>query len=1032
LGGFIYTWKEISMKKFIRFFSQRLVLLSVMVVLVFVWGIYSAAQMKTEYLPQINNPTVMVTWKSPAEVDNVKIEQFNNNLIQSLKEVEGMKSIQSTIYKQGLFSSLTFSQNVDIEQAERNIQNAIQRVNLPADSSRPEIQRISSDAFPFMEISASSANIEKQLSEINGVKRVDVTGNGQKGLVVQLDNQKLLDHGLRFEDVKNALQNDRSLWPEGTITTKNLQMLLKVEGTANQKTELENTMVKTDNNKPVFLKDIATIEEGTINVETKVRTNGKPSVILDLYKTSSADVTKVSEDVMKMLEKMNQSDPDVTFTILSNQGQSVSHAINGLWKEGALGCVFSILCVFFFFREWRATTAIAVTLPICFLVTISILQAMGITLNLLTVSGLIVSMGRVVDDSIVVLDNVYRKLEKNGSYSLDLLASAVKEMIPAVVSSTLVTVAVYLPLALTKNMVGQALYGLGWAVTISLFCSLVVSLLILPPYVARTWTGRFHAKAPKIEMWAIILLEKVWGHRGKWFSGLVVVLILAIISAIFIPVNVLPRTHAQDLTIQVEAKEGATLEQVDADVRALESLLQRHKEIAGYSSTVGSIFAPAFDDVFDQGGGWIQQPNIANVYITPTKGVKIDQLTYLLRQDIKNLSASSNYTITNQQIAGDDSRINLVLTGENPNELTKTAALLRGKLQMIKGLQIYGDADQSDQERFTIELDEEKINALGVNKQSILAKLETFIDKREDIQMADSTSSFEVELRKPSAVSLSYSQGTDSEQELVTQLGHVTFKDKDGKDVQLQEVGKLKVDSPILWSEKDGQPIAVVTGNILTSDIGGVTKEIIDTLGKIDLPKGIQIEFGGIPQQVQEMIWNIGFAGVVSIILVLFIISCIFKGIRGPVAVVSSLPFALIGSVLFLFLFRQSWNLGALVGMVMLVGIVTTNGIVLVDRLERLQAIGGPLKKFIIEGTASRVRPVLMTAATTILTLLPLAFSGKSDTLISQSLGLVVVGGMITSTIASLLVIPTVYYWMWNSGLRKKAHKQINVLSYGD
>jgi len=1019
------------MKKFIRFFSERSVLLSVMVVLLFIWGIYSASQMKTEYLPQINNSILMVTWKSPVEADSVTTQKLNNSLVQSLKEVDGLQSIQSTIYSQGLFASLTFSQNSDVEQAVRNIQTAIQQVNFPANFSKPEIQRISSDAFPFMEISASSASVEKKLNQIQGVKKVNVTGNGQKGLIVHLDNQKLLENGLRFVDVQNALQKDMNIWPEGSIATKNLQMMLKVEGTGDQKEDLENRMIKTANSKQVLLKDIAVIEEGTINVQTKVRTNGKSSFILDLYKTNSADVTKVSKDVMTKLEEIKQSNPNITFTILSNQGKTVSHAINGLWKEGALGCLFSMLCVFFFFREWRSTAAIALTLPICLLVTASILHAMGITLNLLTVSGLIVSMGRVVDDAIVVLDNIYRRMEKKGSYSLDLLASAVKEMVPAVVSSTLVTIAVYLPLTLTKNMVGQAFYGLGWAVTISLLCSLAVSIILLPPFVAKTWRGRFFAKAPRTEAKAKILLIKAWEHRGRWFSGLVVVLIFAIISAFFIPVNVLPRTHAQDLNIQVEAREGATLEQVDADVRALEALLQKHKEIDAYSSTVGSIFAPAFDDVFDQGGGWIQQPNIANVYITPQKGVDMEQLTNLLKVDIKKLSTSSKYTITNQQIAGDDSRVTLMLTGENPSELAKTAVVLRGKLQMIKGLQIYGDAEQSDQEKFTIELNEDKIKDLGLDKQAILAKMETLLDKRTDMQVANSTSSYDVELRKPSAVSLSYAQGSDSEQELLTQLGRLTFKNKSGEAVQLQEIAKLNVDSPPLISEKDGKPIAVVTGNILTTDIGGVTKQIKNTINQVEMPKGIQIEFGGIPQQVQQMIWSIGLAGVVSIMLVLFIISCIFKGIRGSIAVLSALPFALIGSVIFLFIFRQSWNLGALVGMVMLIGIVTTNGIVLVDRLERLREDGEPLTRVIMEGTASRVRPVLMTAATTILTLLPLAFSGQTDTLISQSLGLVVVGGMITSTLASILVIPTVYYWMWRSVRRTKLYNR-HVLSFGD
>lgn len=259
-------------------------------------------------------------------------------------------------------------------------------------------------------------------------------------------------------------------------------------------------------------------------------------------------------------------------------------------------------------------------------------------------------------------------------------------------------------------------------------------------------------------------------------------------------------------------------------------------------------------------------------------------------------------------------------------------------------------------------------------------------------------------------------------------LGKVSFKDKNGKTVPLQEIASLKVNTSSVTSEKDGQPIAVVTGNILTNDIGGVTDQINQTLGKLNFPKGINVEFGGIPQQVQQMIWSISFAGVISILLVVIVISSIFKGIRAPIAVLSSLPFALVGSVALLVIFRQSWNLGALVGLVMLIGIVATNGIVLVDRLERLRNEGRPLQRLILEGTASRVRPILVTAATTILTLLPLTFSGQSDTLISQSLGLVVVGGMMTSTLTSLLAVPTIYHWLWRSADKAKVRGRVREI----
>ncbi|MGE8203199.1 efflux RND transporter permease subunit [Heyndrickxia sp. NPDC080065] len=1020
------------MKKLISSLKQRLILLSVIILLIFVWGLYSASQLKKEYLPQINNSTLMITLKTPTSlIDETQKEQLMKEMVKNLKEVEGLQSVESTIYPQGLFLSLSFPQNTQMEEAEKNVKSSLQMVDLPLDASKLEISRIDSNAFPFIQISLTSKTgedvqamnadkIQQQLEQIPGIKKIESRGDGKSGYVITLNNKKLLSYGLTFEDVNTALKNTSAKWTYGKIQTKNLQLFLNVEGSPQEQTQLENIVLKNENGKTLLLKDIATIQNSFIQVETITRTNAQPSVLLSLYKTSSSDITKMSEKVLTELKQVQASYPDININIITDQGESVSQAINGLWIEGALGAFFSVLCVFFFFREWRSTVAILFTLPICFLATVSILHWMGITLNLLTASGLIVSMGRVVDDSIVVLDNMYRKLEQNGRYSLSVLSSAVKEMIPAVVSSTLTTIAVYLPLTMTGTMVGDAFFGFAWAVTISLQCSLLVSLIFLPPYAAYTWERRYISKAPKTEQWFQPILERLWKKRTILFSSLCAALVLTLVGAFFIPVNVLPRSHAKELNIQIESDEGSTIEQMNAEVRELESLLGKHEDIQAFTSSIGSSFTPTFDDVFDQVGGWIEQPNVANVYVTPEQGVNMDDLIEKINDDLTRLSSTANYTVSNQQIAGDDSRVRLVLSGGNQNDLSKAANVLKSNLQTIKGLQIYGEGEQGEQVRFTVELDEEKISSLGVDKETVLTKVESLLDKQENLQMINMESAIPVHLHKPSDVILSYSQGSDPNQELLLQVGRLSFKDKNGKNISLYDIAKLNVSTNTTISEKDGQPIAVITGNILTEDIGGVTKQMKEMINGLDLPKGVHVQFGGIPEQVQQMIWSISFAGVISILLVLLIITSVFKGIRGPLAVLSSLPFALIGSVAFLFIFRQSWNLGALAGLVMLIGIVATNGIVLVDRMERLKRTGKDLYTVVIQGTASRVRPVLMTAATTVFTLLPLAFFGQNDTLISQSLGLVVVGGLITSTLTSLLVVPVLYYWMWKPAVEKK------------
>lgn len=853
----------------------------------------------------------------------------------------------------------------------------------------------------------------KKLEQTNGVKKVQATGNNTNGYLITIDNQKLLANGLNYQQVKDALTLQGSSNPNGVVTLNNLQLRLDVKASDLNKESLENTMVETQNGKNVLLMDIAKIQKSTIQTDTIARTNGHSSVLIDLYKTPSADVTIVSQEVMKAINNFKSANSKMDTTILSNQGQMVSDAMNGLWKEGLLGCLFSMLCVFLFFRDWRSTAVTVITLPICFLTAVSVLKSMGMTLNLLTASGLIVAMGRVVDDSIVLLDNMYRKLEKNRRFSLPVLAAAVKEMVPAVVSSTLTTIAVYLPLTFTQNMVGHAFFGFAWTVTIALLCSLAVSIIILPPYVAFTWRQRFAQTAPPIEHWVNPLLKQVFQKRKLFFFTSCILLFASIAGALFIPVHIFPRTHANDLNIQIECPENAPLEEVNAEVRSLEILLHKHKEIETYSSMIGSSFTPAFDDVFDQGGGWIQQRNIANIYVKPRGDIDTDQLVKKIHADISVLSSAATYTVTKQQISGDDSRVRLTLSGGTSDDLIKAANLLKAKLQLINGLQIYGDGETGTQQQFSIKLDEKKINALGLDRTAILTRIESFMDKQETLHLNGNDGEIVVQLHKPSNVVLSYKQGNDPIQAILLQLGRLTFKDMNGHLVPLNQLAKLNVTLNAPFSEKNGEPIAILTGNILTDQISGTTGQIKETIQKLNLPKGIKVEFGGIPQQVQQMIWSISFAGILSILLVMVIVTTIFKGFRSPVAVLSSLPFALIGSVSFLLIFRQSWNLGALAGLIMLIGIVSTNGIVLVDRLERIRTTNKALSQVILEGTASRVRPILMTAFATILTLLPLTFAAQNSTLISQSLGLVVVGGMITSTLTCIFITPTVYYWLW-------------------
>ncbi len=1019
--------KGVIMKKTVSYLMQRIALIFMILSLLVIWGAYSVYQMKKEYMPDINNPILMVTLPTgTTSISSSEASRLNDKLTTSLKNVDHLQSIESTIYSNGLFFKLTFPQNGDGKTEEADVKRTLEGLSLPPTIGSPITQQIRSDAFPVMKISLSSKKISEhvlrtskskqiinQLNNIPGVKEIQTTGDGDQGFSISLDNEKLKKMGVHYNQVVSALKKQHVTLSNGIIQLNNVHLPLHITESSMTKKTLGSLVVGTSNHKSVLLKDVADIESSLVHVHTTARTNGHASVVLSVIKTPSADVTKVSEAVSKKLSGLSDiKNGTVNENVLINRGSSVSKAIDGLWKEGLLGCVFSILCVFVFFRQWRSSLAVILSLPICFFGALGILTAMGQTLNLLTMSGLIVSMGRVVDDSIVILDNMYRKLEKQRTFSIAGLAGGVKEMIPAVISSTLTTIAVYLPLALTGTMVGHAFSGFAWAVTFSLLFSLIVSLVILPPLAALSWRRQLDFNAPNTEKRARPVISLLLKKRHVLFAGMTAALIITTWAAFYLPLSVLPRSHASDLNIQIETPEGSTLKQVNEEVMSFESLLNKHSDIKSYASSTGATFSPVFDDVFDQGGGWIQQGNIANIFVTPKNRENADQLRKELKQDIQNISTNAVYTVSNQKISGDDSRVSITLTGKSHKELSKMASLLRNKLQMIKGLQMSGEANGSDQLMFNIVLSRDKIQEEGLDNQAIVNKLENFMAFHESVNLSLDGKAIPVDINKSSDVAIDFQQGADPAKKVLLMLGNLSFKGKNGKQVRLSQFSKLNVNPALAKSFKDGNPAAIVTGNIVDPDISNVTKQVKNTINELNIPKGIKVEYGGISQQMKQMVVSISIAAIISLVLVLCIVSAVFKGIRGPLAVLASLPFSFIGSFLFLWAFGKSWNLGALVGLIMLIGIVATNGIVLVDRMERLRQKNLPMGEVLLDGTASRVRPVLMTAATTVLTLLPLSFSHRSDTLISQSLGLVVTGGMITGTLTSFIIIPTIYAWL--------------------
>ncbi|PGM52095.1 efflux RND transporter permease subunit [Bacillus sp. AFS053548] len=1038
------------MKKFIEGTMQRAILMIVCVVMIVTWGAISAYQMQRDYLPGINNSTLTVSMRLPMyQADQVK-QNITNNLESAVRTTEGLQDIETSSYDGGVFMSLYFPMNTDMKQAEVDVNKALENADIPPTiTSKPLVTRLTTSSFPILTYSLTSDKLDdntlksvtqmdivQHLKTVPGVSDVSVFGGAKDGYVLTVRTKDLVKYKLTLDDLNKALAVSVPSLPEGTILQNQLSIPVKFDGWNLNVKQLNDVKIKNSDGEQIPLSAFATVTHALNDVKTIARTDGKTSVQLNVIKTQSANITDVAKNVKDRIQSLQQvKDGTVKLTPQLDREKELNDSLNGLIREGLLGCLFSMICVFFFFRNVKSTLVIAISLPISLLATTAILKSMGITLNILTVSGLIVAMGRIVDDSIVILDNMYRKREQNPDKSLLFsLSSAVYEMTPAILASTLTTIAVYIPIAFVGGAISASYSGFAWSVVISLIISFFVAILVIPALALMGWKNNTKkTKAVSLEpMMKPILLSSLKKKKLTIFIS-ALIFIFAVAFGSFLPVSFLPSAKTGQVAIKLELPQGSTLMQVDSEVQKVENQLKDNPKIKSYIANFGSTNTPQSDDVFDQGGGFLQKPNVANLSVVLKKEKDSDQVIKELGKQLPQLSKNVAYTVSSQSIAGDDSLLKVIFTGSDQATLDKIVDQMRSKLVKIDGLSVDGKVDlTSGLPKYKITFNQQAIEQNGIQLTDITKVINRYMSQSKDATFVVDHISLPVDMYLDQISSGNTQvQLNASPEDVINSLKNETFLTSSNKTVKLEQIASITKDTaPSTINERNGEPYSIVTGQITSNDISKVSKQVDDVISKQALPKGVSYSMGGITQQVKEMIFDMSIAVAFSILLVMVITSSLFKGWRAPVSVLLSIPLALSGVVISLVIVGGEWNLAALIGVLMLTGIVVTNGIVLVDKIERNRKNGMNTEEAVISGSLSRIRPILITAATTILTLLPLAFSHQGDTVISQTLGIVVIGGMITSTLNSFLVIPIIYQWLHKKQANKKviSTEEVNSL----
>ena len=1000
--------------------SRRTVTLLAVIILL-AGGVIAYNSLQVELFPEIEFPLVVVTTSYPSADPEGVVKDVTTPIERVIEGTEGLESIQSTSFEGNSIVLATFKFGTDMADAEGTVQNHVSVLTFPDGVDEPEVGRFDPDQFPVLQFSVVTddgtesasefveSRILPELSSIEGILQVLVTGQVEQQVLVSADPDRMLAKGVALPQIAAALSENNVTLPAGLVLGEGGSMPVKTIHTLASVEEVRNLVVGSTPSGVVALRDVADVQL-TDGAPTSIsRTNGKPAINVSIVKEPEANTIKVTEAVREALEGLGQLPPGLEIIIVSDQGPEIQQQIDTLLSEALYGFLFAVGVVFIFMltirptvvrgllTTLRPTIVIALSIPLSIFTGILLMTWQDMTLNFMTLGGLAISVGRVVDDAIVVLENVYRHIQA-GRERWRAALDATTEVGPAIFASTLTTIVVFIPLGFIQGLVGAFFLPFALTVVFALAASLVVALTAVPvlgayllrpgdlpegageddiAFVHETWMQR--AYAPVIR-WAL-------GHKAVTIIAAVVLTVASLALLSLIPVTLFPSGGQRYVEVNLTLPPGTPPDLTLTEVIQIEGEVRDIAEI--YTATVG---------VTDLGGGGVPGSfNQASLLIALTPDAPTDAAGEL-RERLQG--PGRRLQVTEQGDGPPTGGVEISVAGPNYQDIARVSDELVASLISLDGVvNLASDVTQARQE-VAVEVDPSAAAEIGLTSRQVGFQLSQFLVGRAVTTINIDGKAAEVVL-----------SGSKEAATSVDRVGDLVISGPVGT-APLRELAQLTTrEGPVTISRTDRQRSASITGDITAEDTQAVGVEIDSKIAELDLPPGVSVTSGGIFADIAEGFQAIFLSMAVGIILMYLVMVASLGSLRNPFIIITSLPLALIGVLVALAITGRTLGLPAMMGLLLLIGIVVTNAIVLIAFVEQLRSRGMSVTDALITGGRVRLRPILMTALTTSFALLPLAaFSGGEGGIISSELATVVIGGLISSTALTLIVVPVVYY----------------------
>ncbi|GAB4248911.1 MAG: efflux RND transporter permease subunit [Thermoleophilia bacterium] len=1031
---------------------------ALVVVAVLLIGGFAVTSLRQELIPSIEYPALTVfafqQGASPADIER----GVTTPLETGLKSLSGLKELDSYSNEGMSIIVALFEYGTDMTQAQADAQQAVERVRpmLPA-GVQPEARAVNFGDFPVMQLAASSPRPTSELSallaqkvvprlqQVPGVGDVSLSGTASMRLQIELKPLQMAQLGVSPQAVVAALRSANVSVPAGTLTSQGTTVPVRVVGEASSLAALRNLPLEssgpgaggstfapesasaaapggtgaamfvtagppaarpspggtttTPDSPLVTLGQVANLEIVPDPATSITRTNGRPSVGISITKSAGGNVVEISREVRRLLPALQRDlGEGATITTVVDQAPYITQSISSMWREGILGAVFAILVILLFLRSWRSTVVAGVSIPLSVIVALIVLWSRGDSLNMLTLAGLTIAIGRVIDDAIVVLENAYRHLQE-GDDPRTAAHTATREVSAAITASTLTTVAVFLPLGFVHGLASEFFRPFALTVTFALLASLVVALTVVP--VAVTWLlSKKHGG--HVEKGTITGLQRLYlpvlraalGHKVLTVGAAFLLFAGSMALTPLLKTNLLDHSQETTLTITQQLPPGTEIARTAAAAAKVEDVVAGVPGIDTYQVTVGSnggLFGP---------GGGTNASSARAQFLINTDG-KRDKAAIIqdLRTRIGALDGAGDISVTEgDTTGGDTSLLEVRIYADDPAVMQQANRAVLTTLGTVPGLTNISSNLSENMPQIAVKVDPVKAAAAGLDAAQVGQFMSLVLSGIPLGPLPTEHGPLPALLTLPALGNA----GADALDGMVVAGS--------GGLVPLSSVAEVnQVEEPAQVTHTDGQRTATVSATVTSGNIGTTTAQVKKALQALDMPAGARWEIAGASEQMSDMFRTLGIAMAVAVIVVYLIMVGTFRSLLNPLILLVSIPFAAVGAVVLLLVTGTSLGMPSLIGLLMLVGIVVTNAIVLLDLIEQFRDQGMDAPTAVVEGARRRLRPILMTAAATILALAPMALGLGEGSFLSRPLAVVVIGGLITSTLLTLVLVPVVY-----------------------